>query len=116
MKAWRVYDREFYTPYAIIVFAETRGKAVSAALCSEEFPKDDWNYTELCALRAPTLDKHYRGKWRMEWDDDEDRLAMIREAGFFCQELDSDECERCSGKEFCEAYKDYLDDNPTGRW
>ena len=71
MKAWYVTDKNGYADYAIIVFAETKGKAVSLALGTEEFPKYDWDFTELRATREPKLDGAYRGAWRMEWDNDD---------------------------------------------
>ena len=82
MKAWNVTDRNGYAYYSVIVFAETRGKAKSSAIGTDEFPKCDWDFTELRARREPALDGAYRGAWRMEWDNDKDRLAMVRWGGY----------------------------------
>ena len=106
MKAYRVYDRECYTNYMIIVFAESRSKAVSRALGTDEFPYFDWQFTELCAKREPKLDKYYRGEWRMDWDNNDDRIAMVKECGYYCDE-DSfciEDCEKCAAKEYCSQY------------
>ena len=49
MKAWYVTDRKGYSDYTIIVFAETRGKAIASAIGTDEFPKYEWDFTELFA-------------------------------------------------------------------
>lgn len=112
MKAWYVTDRKGYSDYAVIVFAETRGKAIASALGTDEFPRFDWDFTELLARREPALDGAYRGAWRMEWDNDADRLAMVKWGGYYCNDdaFDPDECERCSGKDYCSRYEEYLEE------
>ena len=112
MKAWYVTDRKGYSDYALIVFAETRGKAIFSALGTDEFPKYDWDFTELCARREPALDGAYRGQWRMDWDDDEDRLAMVQWGGYYCGEdgFDPSDCERCVAKHCCPRYEEYLEE------
>ena len=112
MKAWHVIDRKGYSDYSIIVFAETRGKAIASAIGTDEFPKYDWDFTELCARRKPALDGAYRGAWRMEWDNDDDRLAMVRWGGYRCDDdaFDPDECESCVAKNECSKYEEYLEE------
>ena len=46
----------------------------------------------------------------MEWDNDDDRLAMVRWGGYYCDDdiFDPDECERCIAKDECSKYKEYL--------
>lgn len=112
MKAWYVTDRKGYSDYGIIIFAETRGKAIANALGTDEFPKYDWDFTELSARRKPELDGAYRGVWRMEWDNDEDRLAMVLWGGYYCDDdaFDPDECESCVAKDECSKYEEYLEE------
>ena len=112
MKAWYVTDKDGYADYAIIVFAETKGKAVSLAIGTDEFPKYDWDFTELRARREPALDGAYRGSWRMEWDNDDDRLAMVRWGGYYCGDdaFDPDDCEHCVAKDDCSKYEEYLEE------
>ena len=112
MKAYEVSDIHGYSDWTVIVFAETRGKAIASAIGTYEFPKYDWDFTELRAKRVPALDKAYRGNSRMEWDDDADRLVLVRDAGCYCDEdaFDPDDCERCVGKEYCSRYKEYLEE------
>lgn len=112
MKAWYVIDREGYSDYSIIVFAETRGKAIASALGTDEFPKCDWDFTRLCARREPALDGAYRGERFMDWDNDDDRLAMVWWGGYRCDDdvFDPDECERCVAKNECSKYEEYLEE------
>ena len=112
MKAYAVNDREGYSLYSVIVFAESRGKAIAAALGTEEFPYQDWEYTELRAVRKPEFDKNYNGRRYMDWDDPDDRLAMVKDGGYYCEEdfFDPDYCETCAGKEYCTRYEEYLEE------
>lgn len=116
MKAWIVSDRKGYSDFDIIVFAETRGKAIALAIGTDEFPKYDWSFTELYARREQVLDGAYRGSWRMEWDNDSDRLAMVKLCGFYCNEdaFDPDDCKTCSGKDYCSRYEEYLEEEKDG--
>ena len=116
MKAYHVTDRKGYSDYSVIVFAENRGKAISSALGTDEFPQYDWEFTDLTARRVPALDKAYHGCWRMEWYDDDDRLAMIKDAGFYCDEdsFDPRECEECIGKDYCSRYEEFLEEEQAG--
>lgn len=117
MKAWCVTDRKGFSDFVVVVFAETRGKAISSALGTDEFPKYEWDYTDLFARREPSLDGSYRGAWRMEWDNDEDCLAMVRDAGFYCNEdaFDPAFCETCAGSDYCTRYEEYLEEEHEGR-
>lgn len=104
MKAYRVFDREGECGFLFIVFAESRGKAISYALGTEEFPDWDWSYTELRAKRTPRLDKYYRGKRVLDWFDPEDCIALVKE-GYRCPDKDWMEtlgqCKECPAKDIC---------------
>ena len=113
MKAYMISDRKGYSEYSLIVFAESRGKAISSAIGTDEFPKYEWDFTELRAVREPVLDKAYRGCWRMEWDYDQDRLALVKDAGYYCDEdgfYPDEECIQCVAKDYCTKYQDYLEE------
>lgn len=112
MKAYVVSDRVRYTEWIVVVFAESRGKAVSAVLGTDEFPSEYWSYTELRAIRKPEFDKYYRGNLRMDWDNPNDRLAMVRDGGYYCSEdaFYPDDCAKCSGKDYCSRYEEYLEE------
>lgn len=112
MKAYKVYDRMGYSLYSVVVFADSYGKAKALALGTDEFPSCDWDYTELSARRVPSLDKYYHGNRQLDWYDDEDKLVLIKEAGYECDEdsFDPDDCEICVGKEYCSRYQEYIED------
>lgn len=105
-KAYRVTDRKGYSDYSVIVFADTPGRAVSRALGTDEFQIDDWDFTELRAIRIPTLDASYHGKSVMDWDNMSDRVAMVK-AGFFCDPdcITLDDCKACPAKDWCSEYE-----------
>lgn len=108
MKAWIVRDIEC-NECPEIVFAETRGKAIAAVIGVDQF--DDYRFTELFARRAPEIDKYYvDGKWRMDWENMDDRVALVKERGFYCDEdyFEPEECASCSAKEWCDQYKDWV--------
>ena len=110
MKAYIIHDKDFVIPYAEVVFAESRGKAIAAALNLESF--EDFRFTDLRASRESSLDKHYRGRWHMEWDDMTDRLALVKEIDLYCDEeyFDPDECEKCLAKEICSRYAEWMEE------
>ena len=105
MKAWIIHDTYYYNPYSIVVFAETRGKAIVNALGEPEFSGAE--YIELRATRFPDADGRYDGHSRLDWDDSEDRYFLVNH-GWQCDEdyLDDDNCADCVANDICEYYKD----------
>ena len=103
--------RQDIDPCSTIVFAETAGKARYIAK-SYGMLGDDLEFRDIHVRRVPQLDKYYKGQHEMDWYNDEDRIAMVREAGFTCGEdmFDPDECGRCPAVEYCDVYKDYVKD------
>ena len=98
MKAWLVNEK--YEFGSAVVFAETRGKAKSAALntsCCE-----DANFCDIEVSRVPEMDKYYaEGKTGMDWSDPKDRIALVKECGFYCEDPIAEYCESCPAKDFC---------------
>lgn len=108
MKAYKVTDKQCACGYSTIIFAETREKARAIALWSDAFDWFGLSYLDFWVKRVPALDKYYRGKSEMEWDDPDDRIAMVKEAGFICSyEYDPTEleCKQCPAKQWCERYE-----------
>lgn len=102
MKAYKVTDGR-YCDFATIVFAESRGKAKKIAQntdCCEYTP-----FIYIRATRVPALDKYYRGISEMDWYEDNDRIAMVKEANFSCSyEYDAldCECDKCPANQWCD--------------
>ena len=71
-------------------------------------------FIDLSARRAPKLDKYYKGVTEMDWYDNEDRIAMVREAGFHCDMsecgIDDCFCRTCVANEWCSEYQDILEE------
>ena len=47
------------------------------------------------------LDKYYRGKKEMDWYDDADRIAMVKDGKFHC--FEDAECPNCPAKQYCDV-------------
>lgn len=104
VKAYIATDRNGDSPYSTVVFAETAGKARACAAGSENF--DEYSFTEMRVTRCPELDRFYRGKREMDWGNMDDRVAMVRYAGFHCaDEIYSPKCEACDAYEYCDRGK-----------
>lgn len=103
MKAW--FAKEKDGDYTTVVFAETRGKAKSLALTTETLEDCDFCNLEVC--RAYLLDKYYTpGKAEMDWDNNNDRIALVREADFYCVYPIEYECKECFAKQWCIRYQE----------
>lgn len=105
MKAWLIRENDIES--CEVVFAETRGKAKSIALQTDTFSECD--FCDLEVYRKPVIDKYYKdGKTRMDWDNQKDRLALVKECGFSCaDECFGEFCEDCLSKEYCDRYDEY---------
>lgn len=106
IKAYRC--REDYEGYSTIIFAETAGKARYIAMQSGSLGEDN-EFKDIFVRRIPALDGYYKGKNEMDWFDPNDRLAMVREAGYQCDDdgFDPEDCERCSAQKYCAKWEEY---------
>ncbi len=105
MKAWLGRKKDEFG--AEVVFAETRGKARALVLLSEI--SDGADFTDIEVHRQPQADKHYKeGKWHLDWENPQDRIALVKDCGFVCDYdyFDWEDCEKCSAKQYCDMYKD----------
>ena len=99
MKAYSVRDKN--SDYSTVVFAETSGKAKAIAIHTNAC--EDSYYTDIRTKRIPDLDKYYRGLDEMNWFDDADRIAMVKDGNFHC--FADSECPNCPAKEYCDRYE-----------
>ena len=109
MKAWRCIN--YYDGYTTIVFAETAGKARYIAMQSDTIG-DDIEFMDVIVWREKRLDAHYRGVSEMDWDNADDRIAIVQELGLSCDDdiFDPDDCKRCPAAEWCWKYHDWLEE------
>lgn len=108
MKAWLVREKDEFC--ATVVFAETRGKAKSAALYTECC--EDANFCSIEVWRKPQMDKYYTdGKTEMDWYNPQDRVALVKDCGFRCDYdyFDIEDCEQCPAKEYCDEHNEYIE-------
>jgi len=104
MKAWLVREKGEFC--ATVVFAETRGKAKAVALYTECC--ENANFCNVEVHRQPQIDKCYTdGKKQMDWDSSQDRIALVRDCGFYCSDetFFEEECESCSARKYCDKYR-----------
>ena len=88
-----------------VVFAESRGKAKSIAMSTKAC--EDVNFLNLEVYRLPNMDKYYKpDKSEMDWLDPEDRIALVKDAGFRCEYVELEECKQCPAREYCSEYED----------
>lgn len=88
-----------------VVFVENRGKAKSLAMASEALEGVEFLDLEIC--RLPQMDKYYKpDKSEMDWLDPEDRIALVKDAGFRCEYVELEECKQCPAREYCSEYED----------
>ena len=108
MKAWIVRGKDNFC--ATVVFAETRGKARALAMNTDAC--EDVEFCDIEVRRKPQIDKYYKeGKKEMEWYDLKDRLALVKECDFRCEDMELYECEVCLAKQYCSLYEDYISES-----
>lgn len=99
MKAW--ITKETVNFGATVVFAKTRNKAKSLALCTSCC--EGANFCDIEVRRVPQMDKYYvDGKSEMDWFNPKDRIALVKECGFYCRHPIAEDCKDCPAKEFCD--------------
>ena len=107
MKAWLVREKD--GEYATVVFAETRGKARAEAQATNAC--EDACFCDIEVTRKPNMDKYYKkGKREMDWYNAADRLALVKECGFYCVDMNIEECADCPARQYCDEYIDYFEE------
>ena len=102
MKAYKLSSP--YTEYSEVVFAVTPSKAKALKGYFDEF--ENVEYIDMKAHRIAEFDKYYKnGKLFMDWNDPQDRLAMVVDGGFTCEDVEWDECVTCLATDDCENYQ-----------
>lgn len=99
MKAWQANSE--YSEGSVVVFAEYVNKAKSMALHTDILCYE--NYKDLRVARLPKIDHLYNGQTVVDWNEDEDiRLALVKEYGWHCIEPQLSDCKVCSAEKYCE--------------
>ena len=99
MKAYQVCTD--WSNSSVIVFAECASRAKSMALYTDILCNE--NYKDLRVARLPKIDHLYNGQSVVDWNEDEDiRLALVKEYGWHCIEPQLSDCKVCSAEKYCE--------------
>ena len=104
MKAWVVTDEDSYEGGSAVVFAETRGKAKILARSTSAC--EDAEFTRIRCRRMPEADKFYKGQQELDWYDEEARIFLVRDMGWYCLNGKDSYCDDCSAKEYCPEWED----------
>lgn len=105
MKAYIVREKDEFA--AAVVFAETPGKAKTLALRTDACEGSDFLNIEV--RRIKEADKYYKpGKQELDWFNQEDRIAMVKDCGLTCipDAHCAEECAACPAKDFCDDFID----------
>ena len=105
MKAYQVSIKDQF--YSTVVFAESRGKARALALSTDCC--EDANFTDIEVRRLPIADSQYRGRREMDWENQKDRLFLVKNCGWHCDRdyiHYAEPCEDCIAKKYCEFYEE----------
>ena len=108
MKAYLIREVNGVYDYASVVFATTRNKARVIGMNAGPFEGTGLDYIDVEATRIPKLDKYYRGKEKMDWNNYKDRIAMVKEGNFTCSyEFEPDDCKTCPARKWCDRNNAY---------
>lgn len=90
-----------------IVFADTKRRAKSYLKFTDSF--EDYRYNDIYPERVKALDylDHKEG-YVMDWNKDEDRIALVKHIYSGCLPDIKDECKSCCAKEWCRKFKEQL--------
>ena len=91
-----------------VVFAETSGKAKSIARYTNACC--DCDFIDIRVRRVQEADSRYDGKsYKMDWDNPDDRVFLVKELGFYCEDFESAICYNCVANRYCDTFKNYLE-------
>ena len=101
MKAWVTYAGDD-SNNAVFVYADKRSLAKCAGLWEFKQDKPFTRYIDIYAYRCKALDKYYKdGQIYLEWDNMDDRTALVKEYGIKCEEPETEDCEQCAARNYC---------------
>jgi hypothetical protein len=96
-KAYVAWDSRCCDPWLTVVFAESASRAKKLAMRTEVC--EDSFFTDVRVQRFPEMDGKDRGRDAIDWNDAEDRKALVA-LGWACEET-SGECDSCPEKSNC---------------
>lgn len=103
-KAWYVWNEN--DGITAIVFADTvSGARKTAWDNNSEFELEFDKYIDIKPRRKNSLD--YLDKpegYVMNWNNPKDRIALVKDLKWYCEDPPYGECEKCNARNYCEAW------------
>lgn len=103
MKAYKAWDEKAFDPCATIVFAENTREAKKIAMATDTC--EEANFIDIRVKRCKEADCLYKGSSEIDWDDEETRIALVRDFGWACYDT-SFECEKCVARRYCAWFEE----------
>lgn len=101
MKAWIGTSK--YHAGEVIVFANNRRCAKNIIFEDGIFAED--KFADIRVIRFPLADNQYRGSPKMDFNNLEDRKFLVKECGYYCDEIIDSECDKCLTKKWCYLFE-----------
>lgn len=102
MKAYVAWDNTAVEDYHTIVFAENTQEARKIVFSCEVCEDAEWINVKV--KRKSQANNLYKGHSEMDWYNPETRLALVRDLGWACLDIDST-CDTCTAKIYCRHWE-----------
>ena len=103
MKAYKAWDEKAFDPCSTIIFAENIKEAKKIAMATDTC--EEANFIDIRVKRCKEADCLYKGSSEIDWDDEETRIALVRDFGWSCYDT-SFECEKCAARQYCSWFEE----------
>lgn len=103
MKAYKAWDKKSDEYVSTIVFAENIREAKKIAMTTDTC--EETNFIDIRVKRYKEADCLYKGSREIDWDDEETRVALVRDFWWHCHET-SWECGKCAARQYCAWFED----------
>lgn len=107
MKAYSAWDEKAFDPCSTIIFAENIKEAKKIAMATDTC--EDARFIDIRVKRCKEADSLYKGSSEIDWDDEETRVALVRDFGWSCYDT-SWECEKCAARQYCRWFEEETED------
>ena len=97
MKAYKAWDEKEYDSGSTIVFAENIREAKKIAMSTDACSEAE--FIDIRVKRFKEYDVLYKGKSEIDWEDEETRVVLVRDFGWYC--LEEYMCEKCAAQQYC---------------
>lgn len=103
MKAYKAWDEKASDPFSTIVFAENIKEAKKIAMATDTC--EEARFIDIRVKRHKEADCLYKGSSEIDCDDEETRIALVRDFGWRCYGT-SWGCENCAARQYCSWFEE----------